>query len=73
MEQEGCWTKEMMSKVLSQPPVKFKYIVTNDKAEFIERMDRIIKARQDRGEGNNLSYLEDLTKMKQIEAVMAGK
>lgn len=59
------WVYDELVKVLAQPVSEFKYVITDDKEEFLSRMETIanngLKQTHD-----NLRYLELLEKVKEV-------
>jgi len=48
------------------PPPKQKYIITDDPAEFLNRIEQRAKYVMINGTDNNLKYLEDLDRVKAV-------
>lgn len=62
MSNYGWWSPELVKEVLSKPATKYKYLVTDDKNDFIERMERI-NINHHKKYGDNLEYLEELVRI----------
>jgi len=66
MESKGWWTPELVQKALSHPAKKYKYLITDDKNEFIASMEEVA-INHHKKYGDNLRYLEDLTKIQMLK------
>ena len=61
------WDIETLRKIASGPkPPKQKYIITDDKEEFLNRVEARAKYVLINGTENNLKYLEDLDRVKAV-------
>jgi len=62
------WDIDTLTKILNVPkPPKQRYIVTDDRDEFIGTLERITELGF-KSRGDNLKYLENLEGLKRIKA-----
>jgi hypothetical protein len=61
------WDFESIEKALTNPSPRRKYIITDDRDEFIAALERIAKSGF-KVTKDNLRYLEQLDKIKEVKA-----
>ena len=61
------WSIEKLNQMIKSPPPRFKYLITDDKAEFIVQMEAINDI-SFKTSGDNLKYLEQLDRISQLKA-----
>jgi len=61
----GFWDPELIKKLLALPPEKYKYFVTDDKDEFVNRLE-LIAHTAFQNHKDNLRYLERLDEIRRI-------
>jgi len=59
------WVEAMGEYIKGPKPTRMKYIITDDRDEFIERLESITKIAFERT-GDNLRYLEGMSKIKEV-------
>jgi len=59
------WDPEQIKKILSQPAPKYKYFITDDKDEFITRLE-LIANQGLKNTKDNLRYLEQMDKIRRV-------
>lgn len=60
------WDYDRLKEILKQPAPKFKYVITDDKEEFLNRIEQRAKYTIINGLKDNLRYLEDLDRVKSV-------
>jgi len=60
------WDPEVIKKYFEGPKIKYKYVITDDKDEFLASMNRIAEKHFAETK-DNLRYLEHLDRIKAIE------
>ena len=67
MSLEWGWDPETLKKILAEPaPPKYKYIITDDPEEFLNRIESRAHYAMINGSVDNLKYLEDLDRVKSV-------
>lgn len=59
------WDPEQIKKALSEPAKRYKYFITDDKDEFVDRLE-IIANNALTNNKDNLKYLERLDEIRRI-------
>ncbi len=59
------WDPEFIKKILSEPAPRYKYFITDDKDEFVNRLE-LIAHRAFETHKDNLKYLERLDEIRRI-------
>lgn len=59
------WDPEVLKEIFSQPATKYKYFITDDKDEFVNRLE-IIANNALTNNKDNLKYLERLDEIRRI-------
>ena len=61
------WDIDAITQLINEPPLpKLKYIITDDKEEFLNRVESRAKHTIVNGACDNLRYLEDLDRVKAV-------
>jgi hypothetical protein len=59
------WDFDKLRDILKEPKPKLKYIITDDRDEFIKTLERIVESALEHT-GDNLRYLEGKSKIQQV-------
>lgn len=59
------WDPEFLKKLMSEPPKRYKYFITDDKEEFLSRLE-IINNNALKNHKDNLKYLEGVDNIRRV-------
>lgn len=61
----GWWDPEIIKGILNTPAKRYKYFVTDDKDEFLARLE-IVNNNALKNHKDNLKYLEQINKIREV-------